>query len=284
LGQFVSKHKELDGTVISTAKAAFEAYLKKNLPLLPHDTSPDAYQTESTKAYKRVVEGKALEEGGVAGDKEAKLKMHLKTASSAAEALQSTSASISLADFLAKSEDSLLPYLDSLSGSSIDANDHSIFTKLTKRFEQRFFEDMDALNVLYPDVVTRVTEFGPEIVNFVVKVVDNGFAYVTSDGSVYFDIANFENAGNHYARLEPWNRNDKELQNDGEGALTGKTSEKRSESDFAVWKASRPGEPSWPSPFGPGRPGCKSNFSYDSLASILDCSPLVNSTYTQSTT
>jgi cysteinyl-tRNA synthetase len=257
LAQFVSKHKDLDETVISTARAAFQAYLQKNLPLLPQDISPESYKAESAKVYKSVLEGKALEGDGVAGDKEAKLKMHLKTASSAAEALQSTPASISLTEFLAKSEDSLLPYLDSLSGSTIDANDHSIFTNLTSKFEKRFFEDMNDLNVLYPDVVTRVTEFGKEIVDFVVKVVDNGFAYVTSDGSVYFDIAAFEKAGNHYARLEPWNRNDKELQKDGEGALTGKTSEKRSESDFAVWKSSKPGEPAWPSPFGPGRPGCK---------------------------
>lgn len=59
-----------------------------------------------------------------------------------------------------------------------------------------------------------------------------------------------------YARLEPWNRNDKELQQDGEGSLsTKKTGFKKSGADFALWKASKPGEPSWPSPWGEGRPG-----------------------------
>jgi cysteinyl-tRNA synthetase len=73
---------------------------------------------------------------------------------------------------------------------------------------------------------------------------------------VYFDIENFEKTqGNHYARLEPWNRNDKDLQADGEGALTKKSSEKRGDADFALWKSSKPGEPSWKSPWGQGRPG-----------------------------
>lgn len=64
----------------------------------------------------------------------------------------------------------------------------------------------------------------------------------------------FETAGNHYARIEPWNRNNQRLQRDGEGAST-KAIEKRSRNDFALPKASQPGEPSWSSPWGQGRPG-----------------------------
>ena len=127
--------------------------------------------------------------------------------------------------------------------------------KLTKKFEDRFFRDVRELNVMDPDEVTRVTEYGPEIATFVQKIVENHFAYSTSDGSVYFDINGFEKAGNSYARLEPWNRANKDLQADGEGALSQKTSEKRSPADFALWKASKQGEPSWLSTWGPGRPG-----------------------------
>jgi len=62
--------------------------------------------------------------------------------------------------------------------------------------------------------------------------------------------------GNTYTRLEPWNRNNQPLSVDGEGALTKKVAEKRSRAVFALWKASQPGEPSWPSPWDRGRPEC----------------------------
>lgn len=116
-------------------------------------------------------------------------------------------------------------------------------------------EDVRALNCLDPDEITRVTEYGPQIVKFVEKIQSNQYAYQTSDGSVYFDINAFEKDKNNYARLQPWSRNDAALQADGEGALTRETSEKRSAADFALWKTSKPGEPSWPSPWGSGRPG-----------------------------
>jgi cysteinyl-tRNA synthetase len=185
--------------------------------------------------------------------------MHIKTLSSAARALIAVDGNVTSLDpldFYANTADILLPHLDSLQGSSINATNYSIFTKLTQYWEAHFTEDLRTLNCLPPDVVTRVTEVVPQIVTFVGRVVDKGFAYVTSDGSVYFDIAAFEAAGNPYARLEPWNRNDKELQADGEGALSKKKdTEKRSDADFALWKSSKPGEPSWPSPWGNGRPG-----------------------------
>lgn len=84
--------------------------------------------------------------------------MHLKTAASAATALltPSLSSETDVVEFYAAAEDVLLPYLDSQHGTSIDANDHSIFTKLTQKYEARFNEDMRSLNVLDPDVVTRV--------------------------------------------------------------------------------------------------------------------------------
>ncbi|KAK8208142.1 tRNA synthetases class I (C) catalytic domain-containing protein [Phyllosticta capitalensis] len=256
LSQYTSEHPELNNEIQETAAEAFAAYVKKNLPLLPQGLKPAEFAEQSKKAYGHVLEGKAVEGDRPPGDKEAKIKMHLKTASSAAEALTLAGANkMNVTDFYTKTEDVFLPHLDSLYGGTINADDHSIFTKLTQKFENRFMEDVRALNCLDPDVVTRVTEYGHQIVSFVEKVVKNGYGYVTADGSVYFDIQAFEKDGNNYARLEPWNRNDKDLLADGEGALTNKSTKKRSDADFALWKSSKPGEPAWPSPWGPGRPG-----------------------------
>ena len=233
--------------------------MKKNLPLLSSEVDIGSFNKESAGKYALVIQGKSLDGVSAPGDVEAKIKMHLKTASTAATALmapsKTTPADVEL--FYGGAEDVLLPYLDSLYGSTVNGSDHAIFTRLTQKFEARFNEDMRNLNVLEPDKVTRVTEYGAEIVSFVEKIVSNGFAYSTSDGSVYFDISSFEKVpGNAYARLAPASRGDRELHEDGEGALSPqKTSQKRSESDFALWKASRPGEPAWESPWGPGRPG-----------------------------
>lgn len=83
-----------------------------------------------------MLEGRSVTgDGTKGGDKEAKIKMHLKTGASAVEALRrvKSEAGYSQDDFFTKTEDVFLPYLDSLHGKDIDANDHSIFTRLTQR-------------------------------------------------------------------------------------------------------------------------------------------------------
>ena len=243
-------------------KDAYATYIKKNLELLDAGLPASSYQNEVEKMYATVLNGGPLPGNDKAGDAEAKLKMHIKTAASAANAIVQAESQDAdkkapgfAESFYSSAQDVLLPYLDSLKGSSIDASNHAIFTSLTKRYEERFTRDMRELNVLDPDEITRVTEYGTEIAGFVERIVRNKFGYVTADGSVYFDIEAFEAAGHPYARLEPWSRSDRSLLAEGEGALTSKTSEKRSPSDFALWKASKPGEPSWPSSWGKGRPG-----------------------------
>ena len=123
-----------------------------------------------------------------------------------------------------------------------------------RKWENDFFEDMENLNVRPPDILTRVSEFVPEIIEYISKVIDNGFAY-ESNGSVYFDTTSF--CQKHcYGKLEPSAVNNIELIQEGEGALTQVDDpEKKRMGDFALWKKSKPGEPSWESPWGPGRPG-----------------------------
>lgn len=151
-------------------------------------------------------------------------------------------------------EEILLPYLDSLYKETIDINDQTIYTDLTQSMEKEFTADMDALNVLRPDNLTRVTEYLPQIVTFVERLVQKGYAY-ESEGSVYFDITAFEKDGNTYARLRPQSKNDKALQEEGEGSLSKASGGKKGSGDFALWKKSKPGEPYWQSPWSNGRPG-----------------------------
>lgn len=95
--------------------------------------------------------------------------------------------------------------------------DPAISRKLAAFWEEKFFQDMARLRVREPDTVTRVTEYVPEIVAFVDKIVKNGYAY-ESEGSIYFDTVSFDGADGHsYAKLEPWSKGNRELLEEGEG-------------------------------------------------------------------
>ena len=148
--------------------------------------------------------------------------------------------------------DALAAQLDKERGSSV--TDQKIFEEHARRFEREFFEDMTALGVKEPDVVTRVTEYVPRIVDYIEVIIGNGFGYA-SNGSVYFDTNAFKGDGYDYRKLKPGVDTSAEEMAEGEGALAGVATEKKHPNDFALWKASKPGEPSWESPWGPGRPG-----------------------------
>ncbi|KAF8198063.1 tRNA synthetases class I (C) catalytic domain-containing protein [Pholiota molesta] len=139
-----------------------------------------------------------------------------------------------------ESKDILSIFLDAQYKSTV--TDPAISRKLAAYWEGKFFEDMARLRVRDPDIVTRVTEYVPEIVAFVEKIISNGYAY-EAEGSVYFNTIGFGHTGN------------RDLLEGGEGQFLASKTGRRSTADFALWKASKPGEPSWPSPWGPGRPG-----------------------------
>ena len=155
---------------------------------------------------------------------------------------------------LVDSKDLLSDWLDKQFGAEVTEN--SIFSKLPKYWEEKYHQDMEALNILPADCLTRVSEYVPENVAFIEKIIERGYAY-ESNGSVYFDVAKFDAAkGHYYAKLVPEAFGDQAALKEGEGDLSvSDTKEKRSENDFALWKMSKPGEPSWPSPWGKGRPG-----------------------------
>ncbi|CAN0166475.1 unnamed protein product [Ectocarpus sp. 6 AP-2014] len=129
------------------------------------------------------------------------------------------------------------------------------YRELAAHFEEDYMQDMALLGVRAPTVVTRVSEFIPEVVEYIQGIIDNGYAY-ESNGSVYFNVQSFEGKKGHaYAKLLPEGVGNGELMAEGEGALSLGAGDKRSSGDFALWKRSREGEPSWPSPWGDGRPG-----------------------------
>jgi len=128
------------------------------------------------------------------------------------------------------------------------------FSEFARFWEKDFLDDMAALNVEPPDVMTRVSEYVPDIVAYIEKMISNGYAY-ESNGSVYFDTATFKEGGHCYGKLEPNSVNDQERLDEAEGALSVGAADKKSPGDFALWKKSKEGEPYWESPWGDGRPG-----------------------------
>ena len=129
------------------------------------------------------------------------------------------------------------------------------YLALAHEFEGEFMEDMASLGVARPDSLTRVSEYVDKVILYIQVIINKGFAY-ESNGSVYFDVKAFESAENHkYGKLNKNAMENIEDAMDGEGALASGQSEKKSDFDFVLWKASKAGEPLWHSPYGPGRPG-----------------------------
>lgn len=116
---------------------------------------------------------------------------------------------------------------------------------LARKYVEEYFRDADALNVLRADVHPKVSEHLTEIVEMVSLLVERGHAYEV-DGDVYFDISSFSG----YGKLS--GRSPEDMQ---AGARVEVDLRKRHPMDFALWKAAKPGEPAWESPWGPGRPG-----------------------------
>ncbi|KAG8901425.1 hypothetical protein FRB99_005313 [Tulasnella sp. 403] len=274
INQLKTSSTALSPELVSQVKDAWTAYLTSKLKkvLTPSglSTSPDTEATWTWVLEKERTDDQWWSDAKAADEK---FTMHIssKDAIVAAESAlasqdRSLEGAVALID---QAKDVLAPYLDGKLGATV--TDPSVSRSLAAHWEEAFYEDMARLRVQTPDTITRVTEYVPEIVVFVERIVKNGYAYVAEDGSVYFDTRRFDGGkgGNFqstepegteeewshfYAKLQPGKKGNKEALEEGEGDLTtGAT--KRYPSDFALWKASKPGEPAWPSPWGPGRPG-----------------------------
>lgn len=124
--------------------------------------------------------------------------------------------------------------------------------EVAAEYSQAFIEDMHAAGVMDPDVRPRATQEIPAMIELIQAIIDNGHAYV-EDGDVYFDVRSFPQYGKLSHRdVDEMESGHRDLVSDG---VTGVADRKHDPLDFALWKASKPGEPAWDSPWGPGRPG-----------------------------
>lgn len=117
---------------------------------------------------------------------------------------------------------------------------------LTARLTADMHQDFTALNIARPDIEPKATEHIPEIIQLVESLIEQGYAYVADKGDVLFEVSRYAD----YGKLS--GQNLEQLQS---GARVEVEQSKRNPLDFVLWKPSKPNEPSWDSPWGPGRPG-----------------------------
>jgi cysteinyl-tRNA synthetase len=242
--EFVKKlNSKINSELLEKSKTSINEYIIKNLP---------EFKSNDINEFKEWSSKLDLAEIGLT---KPKFPMHIKAVNSALEVINNHN-NVSFDKFISQVKDVIVLLLDKELGSTVV--DPTIFRKCSSYWERQYDLDMEKLNVLPPTIVTRVSEYIPEIISYIEEIVKKGYAYSTTDGSVYFNTSKFDNSENHqYAKCQPWSKGDMELLEDGEGSLTNKISidNKINPSDFALWKSSKEGEPFWESPWGKGRPG-----------------------------
>ena len=122
--------------------------------------------------------------------------------------------------------------------------------EVAQRFEAEYLKDAAGLNCKKPTVQPRATEHIQQILDIVKDLIDSGHAYVAKNGDVYFRVKSDPEYGKlSHLKLDDLESGNRELRSQMDDDL------KEDPADFAVWKAAKPGEPAWESPYGPGRPG-----------------------------
>ena len=126
------------------------------------------------------------------------------------------------------------------------AENNESIDALTGRFIQAMDEDSAALGVIHPDFEPRATHYVPQMIAMISRLIARGLAYVGDNGDVFYSVRDFSG----YGKLSG-----KSLEDLRAGERVEVDTHKRDPLDFVLWKAAKPGEPSWDSPWGPGRPG-----------------------------
>src|SRR3712207_5787737 len=126
------------------------------------------------------------------------------------------------------------------------ANEEGVsWEEIVRRYTDSFHERLELLGTGLPDVEPRATEHIPEMISLTQELIEGGHAYAASNGDVYYSVESFPEYGKlSHQRPEEMRETER-----------GQSGFKRSFLDFNLWKASKPGEPSWESPWGAGRPG-----------------------------
>lgn len=117
---------------------------------------------------------------------------------------------------------------------------------LSAEYIERYFEDVKKLGVKKADICPKASEEMPSIIEMISEIISNGFGYATEDGSVYFSVEKVKDYGKLTKRRLEDMESSGRIVHDGQ---------KKNPMDFALWKAAKPGEISWDSPWGKGRPG-----------------------------
>jgi cysteinyl-tRNA synthetase len=138
------------------------------------------------------------------------------------------------------------------------------YDQVAAAFIEEYEEEMRELNITPPHLYPRATQEIPQIIEMVERLIEKGYAYATDDGDVYYNVRRNPDYGKLSGR---------DVDSLVAGARVEPGEQKRDPADFALWKAAKPGEPSWESPWGPGRPGWHiecSAMSYRYLGETLD--------------
>lgn len=118
--------------------------------------------------------------------------------------------------------------------------------ELSKRFAHEFHVDMDMLGCLRPSLEPLATDHITDMIDSISNIIAHGHGYVVEGGDVFFDVASLPG----YGRLSG-----RQLEDNRAGERVSVDERKKNPEDFALWKSAKPGEPTWDSPWGPGRPG-----------------------------
>lgn len=129
------------------------------------------------------------------------------------------------------------------------ANEEGITVReLADRFIAEYYTDAAALGIRPATFHPKATDHIPEIINLISRLIENGHAYATASGDVYYRVSSFP----EYGKLSGQSIDDREA---GASERLNVETDKEAPEDFTLWKAQKPGEPSWESPWGKGRPG-----------------------------